>query len=60
MPKFLVIDIGNYEVIADSIEEAKAKFRGVLDNPSELSDEEFSKILHDVEYIDGTTSYEEM
>jgi len=59
MPKFLAVETMRYEVTADTIEDARAIFFGILGNTKALTDTEFAKLVEAVELLDGTTTFEE-
>ena len=59
MPKFIAVETMRYEVTADTIEDARAIYHGILSNTKDLTDTEFAKLVEAVELLDGTTTFEE-
>jgi hypothetical protein len=53
MPKFIVRQIDRYEVEAKTIQEAQARWRNEMLVGETIGEERY------VEYIDGSTTYEE-
>lgn len=51
MPKFIVVETSRYEVVADSLDDAQFVWRR-FQTHGEFED--------DVEFLDGTSSYEEV
>jgi hypothetical protein len=59
MPKFLVVETMRYEVTAETIEDARGIFNGIVNNTQALTDTEFANLVEAVELLDGTTTFEE-
>jgi hypothetical protein len=59
MRKFLAVETTRYEVTANTIEDARAIFNGIVNNTKALTDAEFASLVEAVELLDGTTTFEE-